>query len=186
MKVRTSLLLWLAAAVAAAGQTAPPSQKVAPNTKPAMGTAVGKTKGSAKQAAPKAATKAPAARAKASRPVAASAKKAPAPPRKRDPFLSPVVSSTEGGAGAPCETGKKCLAINEVVLRGIVKSQVGMIAVVENRRKVTYFLRDNDPVFNGFVVKITMDSVTFRENVIDTLGRVSTRDKVLKVNAPVV
>ncbi len=107
------------------------------------------------------------------------------PRSRRDPFVSPIVEARPE-SGPSCETGKKCLAVNQITLRGIVKSQEGMIAVVENRRRVTYFLRENDPVFNGYVVKITGDSVIFRENTLDSMGRVGTRDVTLKVNAPVV
>ena len=58
--------------------------------------------------------------------------------------------------------------------------------VVENSRRNTYFLHENDPVFNGYVVKITTDSVVLRENVIDAAGRQSTRDVVKKMSAPAV
>ena len=55
---------------------------------------------------------------------------------KRDPFVSPIREQTITGPN--CSTGKKCLAINAMVLRGIVKSQVGMIAVVESAtRKIS-------------------------------------------------
>ena len=36
-------------------------------------------------------------------------------------------------------------------------------------------------MFNGYVVKITLDSVVFRENVMDRLGHQSTRDVVKKI-----
>jgi Tfp pilus assembly protein PilP len=104
---------------------------------------------------------------------------------RRDPFVSPI--REQGRTGPSCTTGKKCLAINAMVLRGVVRSQNGMIAVVESStRKISYFLRENDPVFNGFVVRITFDTVVFRENVMDRLGKQSTRDVVMKVVAPVV
>jgi hypothetical protein len=93
----------------------------------------------------------------------------------------------EGGgpAGPDCNVGKKCLAIDTILLRGIVRAPSGSIAVVESStRKVTYFLRENDPVFNGYVVKITADTVTFRENVLDRYGQQSTRDIPKRVNAP--
>ena len=41
-------------------------------------------------------------------------------------------------------------------------------------------------MFNGYVVKITGDTVVFRENVMDRVGKQSTRDVVMKVVAPVV
>lgn len=105
---------------------------------------------------------------------------------RRDPFVSPVREAAPTGAG--CGIGKKCLAIDAILLRGIVRYQAGMIAVVESSggRNVSYFLRENDPVFNGYVVKITSDSIVFRENVMDRMGRQSTRDITKKVSAPVV
>lgn len=108
------------------------------------------------------------------------------PGRKRDPFISPVEARLEGGPGANCSGGKRCLAVNEVVLRGIVKSPNGMIAVVENAAQKTYFLHENDPIYNGFVEKITPDSVIFKEHYLDNLGHDSQREVVKTVNAPVV
>jgi hypothetical protein len=61
-----------------------------------------------------------------------------------------------------------------------------MIAVVSNTSQKAYFLRENDPVYNGFVVRITPDSVVFREQVTDKLGKKSTREVVKKVTAPAV
>jgi Tfp pilus assembly protein PilP len=182
----------------AMAQTAPPSQKVAPDSKPAAAkpamtkakpAAAAKKSAAASPMAPKAAM--PHAKAKA-KPAASKAKKAATPatttakaPGKRDPFTSPI--REQGAMGPACTTGKKCLAINSIVLRGIVKSQAGMIAVVESSaRRISYFLRENDPVFNGYVVKITGDTVVFRENVMDRMGKQSTRDVVMKVVAPVV
>ncbi len=102
----------------------------------------------------------------------------------RDPFVSPVVRTSTGAIGAGCETGKRCLVVDQIVLKGIVKSQSGYIAVVENPAKRAYFMRENDPVFNGYVVKITPDSIVFRENVMDRLGRQSTRDITRRVSTP--
>ena len=76
--------------------------------------------------------------------------------------------------------------IDQIALKGIVKSQNGMIAVVENSAHRAYFLRETDPVFNGVVEKITGDSVVFRETVTDKLGKESTREVVKRVNAPIV
>lgn len=171
------VLVCLASAVAMAAQTAPPSQRVAPQASRPAAHAARKAKAAPRKSAPAkrtASTKAPAAAAKET-----------AAAGKRDPFVSPVRES--GPSGPSCSVGKKCLAIDTVMLKGIVESQAGGIAVVENPgRGMTYFLRENDPVFNGFVVKITPDSITFRENVMDRLGKTSTRDVVKKVNAPVV
>ena len=102
---------------------------------------------------------------------------------KRDPFISPVVSHT-GGSG--CSTGKKCLEIGAINLRGVVHSDAGFIAVVTNSLNKAYFLRENDPVFNGYVVKITGDSVIFKETMQDRLGKSFTREVVKKLTTPAV
>ncbi|MGP0018836.1 MAG: AMIN domain-containing protein [Candidatus Sulfotelmatobacter sp.] len=101
---------------------------------------------------------------------------------KRDPFFSPVVQQN----GSGCSTGKKCLEIGTINLRGVVKSDSGFIAVVTNNLNKAYFLRENDPVFNGYVVKITGDSVVFQETVQDKLGKSFTREVVKRIFTPAV
>lgn len=103
---------------------------------------------------------------------------------RRDPFISPVVSHTVAGSG--CSTGKRCLAVDQIVLTGIVKSDTGMIAVVVNSMNKAYFLRENDPVFNGYVVKITGDSIIFNQTVEDKLGKPFTREVTKKISTPAV
>jgi len=102
---------------------------------------------------------------------------------RRDPFISPVVSHT-GGSG--CSTGKKCLEIGAINLRGVVHAESGFIAVVSNNMNKAYFLRENDPVFNGYVVKITGDSIVFQETLQDRLGKTFTREVVKKITTPAV
>jgi Tfp pilus assembly protein PilP len=101
---------------------------------------------------------------------------------KRDPFFSPVVQQN----GSGCSTGKKCLEIGAINLRGVVKSDSGFIAVVTNNLNKAYFLRENDPVFNGYVVKITGDSVVFQETIQDKLGKSFTREVVKRIFTPAV
>ncbi len=101
---------------------------------------------------------------------------------RRDPFVS-IVMSREG---PPCAGGgKKCLAIDQVILQGVVRSPNGPIAVVSGGTNKTYFLRENDPVYNGVVVKISPDSILFRETVMDRLGKTSQRDVVKKIRPSV-
>jgi len=102
---------------------------------------------------------------------------------RRDPFLSPVVSHAGGPA---CSTGKKCLEIGTINLRGVVHGENGFIAVVSNSLNKAYFLRENDPVFNGYVVRITGDSIVFQETLQDRLGKTFTREVVKKITAPAV
>src|SRR5207302_1074920 len=59
---------------------------------------------------------------------------------RRDPFVSPVVSRATGPV---CSVGKRCLAIDQILVRGVVKSETGMIAVVVNSMNKAYFLKEN-------------------------------------------
>src|SRR5258708_27243652 len=100
---------------------------------------------------------------------------------RRDPFISPVVSHA-GGSG--CNTGKKCLEIGAINLRGVGRAESGFIAVVSNGLNKAYFLRENDPVFNGYVIKITGDSVVFQQTLQDRLDKKFTQQVVKKIPTP--
>lgn len=102
---------------------------------------------------------------------------------RRDPFVSPVVAHIENTG---CTTGKRCLSPGQVSLKGVVRSDNGMIAVVVNSMNKAYFLRENDPVFNGYVLRITGDSIVFMENFQDNLGKPRTREVVKKISTPAV
>jgi len=102
---------------------------------------------------------------------------------RRDPFVNPVVSRVTGPS---CSTGKRCLAIDQIMVRGVVRSDTGMIAVVVNSLNKAYFLKENDPVYNGYVLRITGDSVVFKETFQDRLGKESTREVVKKLTTPAV
>ncbi|HEX8991917.1 MAG TPA: hypothetical protein VF784_09585, partial [Anaerolineales bacterium] len=66
---------------------------------------------------------------------------------KRDPFVS-IIREVPKEQGS-CAAGKKCLVIAEVNLKGVVRSGGDQFAVVEDGQRRTFFLRENDPVFNG-------------------------------------
>jgi Tfp pilus assembly protein PilP len=102
---------------------------------------------------------------------------------RRDPFVSPIVAKEGVNAPRPnCTNGKRCLVIPELVLQGTLKDTSGkMMAVVANSTKRTYFLRENDQVFQGSVEKITSDSIIFREYIKDALGRETAREVVKKL-----
>jgi Tfp pilus assembly protein PilP len=103
---------------------------------------------------------------------------------RRDPFISPVISQSAVGSG--CSSGKRCLAVDQISLKGVVRSETGMIAVVVNALDKAYFLRENDPVFDGYVLKITGDSIVFKETVQDKLGKPFTKEVTKKLNTPAV
>lgn len=98
---------------------------------------------------------------------------------RRDPFLS--IISTSAAEPHSCTTGKGCLDIPHLVVRGVARHAGSMVALVESAQHRSYFLRVNDAVFNGEVVSITNDSVIFREKTIDRAGRAHTRDIVKRI-----
>jgi hypothetical protein len=125
----------------------------------------------------------------------AQAKPAPTVPKSNPPAAASAAHSSSGSAeGAASEEqvvpdGKyaaKCLEIGAINLRGVVRAESGFIAVVSNGLNKAYFLRENDPVFNGYVVKITGDSVVFQETLQDRLGKSFTREVVKKITTPAV
>ena len=100
---------------------------------------------------------------------------------RRDPFVSPIRNAS---AVTPqsCASGKRCLAIPELVLQGTVRDVTGkMMAVVSTSNRRTYTLRENDQVYNGSVEKITSDSIIFREFVKDAIGRETAKEVVKKM-----
>ncbi len=97
----------------------------------------------------------------------------------RDPFVSPVVERVR--ETATCTgTGRQCLLVAEIGLRGVVRSPSGFIAVVVNGEH-TYFLRENDPLADGAVERITRDAIILRERSSDNLGRPLTREVIRKI-----
>ena len=158
-------------------------------------TASSPAKNSAKSAAPKAKPGAAHQKSQPKQQIAVENQKKPAEAKmdaptqvnltsRRDPFVSPVVNRSMIGSG--CSTGKRCLAIDQINLKGVVKADSGMIAVVVNSLNKAYFLRENDPVFNGFVVKITGDSIIFKETVQDRMGKPLTREVTKKITTSAV
>jgi hypothetical protein len=158
------------------------------SAKPTMAPAA-KTAKPMTAAAKKPASKAPAAAkvAKVKTAATPAVAKSIAPVRplgKRDPFVSVIVARSDSSAA--CTGGKRCLIVDQIALRGIVRTPTKWIAMVENPARKTYYLYENDPIFNAVVVRITGDSVIFRESVQDALGHSTEREVVKRVNAPAI
>ena len=103
--------------------------------------------------------------------------------KRRDPFVNPVVRVVTSGPTPTCSGGKHCLSPDEMLLRGIVKSQNGWIAVVETNAHRTYFLREKDEIFSGVIEKITKDTVVIREQTVDEMGKPMSHEVVKRLPA---
>jgi len=125
----------------------------------------------------------------------ASSQSSPLTAGKRDPFKIPEMAvGGKGGSegfnetappGGALPPGSRGLIISQLKLEGVVREipPNKMTAVVINDRKLAYFLHENDSVYNGVVSKITPDSVYFKENVLDSSGRVTTREVVKRLGS---
>lgn len=101
--------------------------------------------------------------------------------QRRDPFHSPIVKQ-EAKAPVCTQPGKGGLLVGQLQLQGIARSVDGQwIAVVDNKTKRAYFLRERDTLCNGVVTKVTEDSVVFEERTTDSFGRPQTREVVRRV-----
>lgn len=158
--------------VAATKQAAPAAKKAVEAPKPV----VKHVKKSSHKAAPSVAKEKPAT---AEENTASFAKAAPVSRVKRDPFQTVIVDRSMTG---PCSGGgKQCLVPDEIALKGIVRSNGSIIAVVTTKENRAYFLRENDPVMNGVVTRITEGSITFRERTTDVFGKTVMREVVKKI-----
>jgi type IV pilus assembly protein PilP len=97
------------------------------------------------------------------------------PQGRRDPFVSllkPV------GPAAPGERphGMEGFLIQEVALKGIVKSEGSFIAMLQGTDGKSYFCKVGQRLFDGQIVAMDKETVTFRQDVTDPLSSVKTRE----------
>jgi membrane protein involved in colicin uptake len=100
----------------------------------------------------------------------------------RDPFVSPIIERVPGRAKC-AGTGRQCLFVGDVQLQGVVESSGSYIAVVASGIH-TYFLRDNDPLADGEVERITRNAIILRQRSSDALGRPVVREVTKKLGGP--
>jgi hypothetical protein len=100
------------------------------------------------------------------------------PNGRRDPFVS---LTARGGdlpsAGGTRPAGLPGLLVNEITVKGVVKSpKGGFIALVQAPDNKTYIIRAGDKVMDGTVKAITQDAVVFSQDVNDPLSLVKQRE----------
>jgi hypothetical protein len=105
---------------------------------------------------------------------------------RRDPFISMIKPVAPQGAKGVRPQGFPGFLIQEVALRGIVKtseagigsaSKPGFIAVFQGADPTkSFFVTVGQRLFDGVITAIDASSVTFRQEVTDPLSPVKTRD----------
>ena len=91
---------------------------------------------------------------------------------KRDPF-DPLLNKPNGsGPSTPdhLPPGKAGLMIGTLRVDGLVHGPNGMIAVVSNPQQRVYFLREGDRIFDGQVLHITLEAISFQQTGRDAFG----------------
>jgi len=99
------------------------------------------------------------------------------PEGRRDPFISMLLRGIDLRGGPMTRPdGVPGLLINEVTVKGVVKSPRGFIAMLLSPDNKTYIVRPNDRLFDGTVKAITVDAVVFSQEVNDPLSLVKQRE----------
>lgn len=100
------------------------------------------------------------------------------PNGRRDPFVSLTTRGGDlPGAGGTRPAGVPGLLVNEITVKGVLKSpKGGFIALVQNPDSKTYIIRAGDKVMDGTVKAITQDAVVFSQDVNDPLSLVKQRE----------
>ena len=107
------------------------------------------------------------------------------PQGRRDPFISLVKPVGPQGLKGARPAGIPGFLIQEVALKGVVKTAgggmgvaqgAGYIAILQGTDGKSYFVNVGQRLFDGVIVSIDATSVSFRQEVTDPLSPVRTRD----------
>jgi len=112
---------------------------------------------------------------------------APAPPPnyeyesggRRDPFVSLVNRGSDGPtglAGRSRPDGAAGVLVDEIVVRGIVQSRGGWVAMIGSPSGRTYSVRPGDRLMDGSVHAITAQAVVLMQEVDDPLSLQKARE----------
>jgi len=81
-------------------------------------------------------------------------------------------------------TGLAGLTIGEATVKGVVKSQGRLVAMLQAPDNKTYIIHTGDKMLDGVVKAITTDSVVFAQDVNDPLSLVKQREVRKMLRAP--
>jgi Tfp pilus assembly protein PilP len=109
---------------------------------------------------------------------------APAPERvynyetagRRDPFVSLDRASDPKASARSRLAGLAGISIHEATVKGVVKSEGQLLAMVQAPDNKTYIVRANDRLLDGAVRAITPEAVVFVQQVNDPLSPVKQRE----------
>jgi len=106
------------------------------------------------------------------------------PAGRRDPFRSLLLRSDKGGMGHR-PPGIAGIAIDDVILQGIWRTRAGYVAQIRGTDNKSHLLRSGDQLFDGEVLRIAPNEVTFRQNLNDPQSVKPFRDITKQLNATI-
>ena len=86
----------------------------------------------------------------------------------RDPFVRPTAPEAPGPVGAR-PSGVAGLAVDEAVVRGVVVTRAGRLAMLEGPGARTWVVRRGDRLHDGAVHDISADAVVFLRDAADAV-----------------
>jgi len=95
---------------------------------------------------------------------------------RRDPFQPLIARGSEGRPSGRRAEGLAGLSVNEIVLRGVLRSGGSYVAMVQGPDLRTYIVHPNDRLFDGTVRAITADSLVILQEVNDPLSLTKQRE----------
>jgi Tfp pilus assembly protein PilP len=85
---------------------------------------------------------------------------------RRDPFR---MHADDLRPATTCRTSVACYRVAEFHFQGTIKTPHGIAAMVEASGR-SYLLRAGDPVFDGDLIEVSPDHLTFHRNLTDPLA----------------
>lgn len=98
------------------------------------------------------------------------------PQGRRDPFVSLLKPVSADQGVKTRRPGMEGFLIQEVALKGIVRTPKGYTAMLLGTDGKSYFVQDGQRLFDGVVTRIDATAVTFRQEITDPLSTVKSRD----------
>jgi type IV pilus assembly protein PilP len=99
------------------------------------------------------------------------------PAGRRDPFVSLVARGADAGSPAGRSAdGLPGLSVNEVSVRGVLRSGGALVAMVQGPDRKTYIVHANDRFLDGTVKSVTPQGIVVLQEVNDPLSLVKQKE----------
>lgn len=106
------------------------------------------------------------------------------PAGRRDPFRSLLVrEQSRGGPQRP--PGIAGISIDDLVVHGIWKTKAGYVAQIRATDNKSYLIRAGDLLYDGEVIRVGPNEVSFRQNLNDPQSVKPFREVTKQLNATV-